>query len=335
MLENTTLAEDDTPPTVPPKSPGIESMILPPSNRIRHSACSSTSTITVTNLTLTNSGLSELDNNTFNIDSPSSPLEHIDDTESQAASETYVRIENVVGRKPPRIESLFSLHSIFYNTEDSSMGKLWIDLDKSEQRPLQKVEGSSIRNLETDWDARRILPRPDTVQIHSSEQVFQQPESALAQRNKDDLNAPAYSFEDPKEIDDPFRYKKKEDSTTEKTLNKYRNPALSETWASESSVIDRGRPTKRGDTSLLMSLARPLLKIPLSGEETDELPTGLKIQEASNRLPQADLKILVEQAEEHAATFAVLSVKDVSSLSKAGIVISRIKTYLTTSRNWD
>lgn len=85
---------------------------------------------------------------------------------------------------------------------------------------------------------------------------------------------------------------------------------------SQASVIDRGRPMGRGDTSLMQKLSKPLLRTPSVDGTEVEIPSGLRAKEASRNLPKDELKLLKRQADERVESFEVLSIKDVSSLSR-------------------
>lgn len=87
---------------------------------------------------------------------------------------------------------------------------------------------------------------------------------------------------------------------------------------SEASVIDRARPMRRGDTSLMHSSNKPMLRSPFYKGEDVEIPTGFNAREASNNVSEADLKVLKQQADERVENFEVLSLKDESDLSKVG-----------------
>lgn len=93
---------------------------------------------------------------------------------------------------------------------------------------------------------------------------------------------------------------------------------INQTWHqrvnSEASVIDRGRPLGRGDTSLMQKLSKPILRTPSLDEV--EIPTGFRAKEASSIVPRDELKLLKRQADEKVENFEVLSIKDVSNLSK-------------------
>ncbi len=84
----------------------------------------------------------------------------------------------------------------------------------------------------------------------------------------------------------------------------------------EASIIDRGRPMRRGDTSLMCKISKATLKRPSHDQKDIEIPTGIRAREASNSLPGPDLKILKQLANERVECFEVLSMEDVSNLSR-------------------
>lgn len=89
---------------------------------------------------------------------------------------------------------------------------------------------------------------------------------------------------------------------------------------SESSVIDRARPMRRGDTSLMHSFSKPMLRSTFYKGEDREIPTGFNASEASNNVTEADLRILKQQADERVENFEMLSLKDESDLSKVCVI---------------
>lgn len=94
---------------------------------------------------------------------------------------------------------------------------------------------------------------------------------------------------------------------------------------SEPSVIDRARPMRRGDTSLMHSLSKPMLRSTFYKGEDVEIPTGFNAREASNNVTKADLKILKQQADERVENFEMLSLKDESDLSKVYLILGQFK----------
>ena len=89
-----------------------------------------------------------------------------------------------------------------------------------------------------------------------------------------------------------------------------------QTGISESSVIDRGRPMKRGDTSLIRSLSKPMLRSPSLKKGIVEIPNGFKAIEAPHKIAAAESRYLKRQADEQVKDFRVLPIKQVSKLSK-------------------
>jgi len=85
---------------------------------------------------------------------------------------------------------------------------------------------------------------------------------------------------------------------------------------SKPSVIDRERPMKRGDTSLIPSLSKPMLRSPSLGKECLDISSGFKATEAPCRVPDAESRYLKKQANEQVEAFKVLPINQVSELTK-------------------
>ena len=85
---------------------------------------------------------------------------------------------------------------------------------------------------------------------------------------------------------------------------------------SEASALNRVRSTTKADIPAVQQFNRKALKGPTLSEEKTVLPTGFRLKEVSGKLRDSDLKELKKQADEQVMTFEVLSVKDVSNLSK-------------------
>lgn len=93
----------------------------------------------------------------------------------------------------------------------------------------------------------------------------------------------------------------------------------------EPSVIDNGRPIQRGDTSLMHNLSKLMIRrSSLTSKET-VIPTGTKVREASDNLPSTDLSILRQLANERVEGFEVLSMEDLSNLSKVRITVPLLR----------
>lgn len=93
----------------------------------------------------------------------------------------------------------------------------------------------------------------------------------------------------------------------------------------EPSVIDDGRPIQSGGNSLMHNLSKLTIRRPsLSSEET-AIPKGTKVQEATDNLPITDLSILRQLANERVEGFRVLSMEDLSNLSKVCITVPLLR----------
>ncbi|MCJ1469846.1 hypothetical protein MMC07_008489 [Pseudocyphellaria aurata] len=97
---------------------------------------------------------------------------------------------------------------------------------------------------------------------------------------------------------------------------------------SESFVIHRARPMRRGDTSLMHSLSKPMLRSTFCKGDGVEIPMGFNAREASEKVSKADLQILKKQADERVENFEMLSLKDESDLSKELALLDERCQYL-------
>ncbi|KAI0393341.1 hypothetical protein F5Y17DRAFT_312951 [Xylariaceae sp. FL0594] len=85
------------------------------------------------------------------------------------------------------------------------------------------------------------------------------------------------------------------------------------------SIMERGRPRKRADGSVIgVAHRRTESRLGLSAERRafESLPKGVKPSEAANKMDQADIAHLTRQAFGQAVRFEVLSKEDVDSLSR-------------------
>lgn len=93
----------------------------------------------------------------------------------------------------------------------------------------------------------------------------------------------------------------------------------------EPSVVDNGQPIQSGGTSLMHNLSKATIRrSSLTSEET-AIPKGTKVQEATDNLPIKDLSILRQLANERVEGFRVLSMEDLSNLSKVCITIPLLR----------
>jgi hypothetical protein len=89
---------------------------------------------------------------------------------------------------------------------------------------------------------------------------------------------------------------------------------------SETSIIDRGRPTQRIDGIVKTKLVSGVLS-PEKGAFA-ALPLGLPPSDAPSKLPKAELESLHKHAIGQAEQFEVLNHKDVKSLTRVGVPFS-------------
>ena len=86
--------------------------------------------------------------------------------------------------------------------------------------------------------------------------------------------------------------------------------------ASEASVINRGRPTKRGDMTLQRNPSGAIKRIESEDDAVLDLPVGFRLADAPSNLSYHEMRILKNQAKDQVARFELLQEKHVWSLSK-------------------
>lgn len=99
---------------------------------------------------------------------------------------------------------------------------------------------------------------------------------------------------------------------------------------SESSILDRGRPTKRVDGIIKKNLTA---KYPIPDQNFVALPLGLPATAAQNYLPSEEVQTLQTQAQGQAERFEVLKYKDVKDLSRVSMIRATFFTMLIIIRN--
>ena len=102
--------------------------------------------------------------------------------------------------------------------------------------------------------------------------------------------------------------------------------------ASETSILNRGRPTKRGDLSLKRTASSTLRSLS-DGCETISLPEGFKPSDVSEVITIQEMRLLKENAEDQATEFEILHHKDVQMLSKVCLGYETIFLKLIKYRN--
>ena len=105
---------------------------------------------------------------------------------------------------------------------------------------------------------------------------------------------------------------------------------------SETSVMDRGRPMKRTDGSLIKRKSiKPVEATVEELKDFETLPLGYRpLEEASSSLPCTEIENLREQAVEQASRFKVLSSKDVENLSRVSISFPVHQNTINRHRNY-
>ena len=86
--------------------------------------------------------------------------------------------------------------------------------------------------------------------------------------------------------------------------------------ASEASVMNRGRPTRRGDLTLQRSVSGAIQRAESDDDTVLDLPVGFRLSDAPDHLSYVEMRSLKKQAQEQVARFELLQEKHVSSLSK-------------------
>ena len=104
--------------------------------------------------------------------------------------------------------------------------------------------------------------------------------------------------------------------------------------ASDGFVIDRGRPTKRGDLSLERTLSRSVKNAILISENFSELPVGLHRIVAMDVMSPEELQSLTRWAESKATTYEILYESHVSNLSQVSKTTNTVESLTDHSRNY-
>lgn len=278
--------KDETPPTVPPKSPRTESRASPRPKQMAHSASSSTSTLHSMSSQATSvssvSGKSSPQpfHNLHRAGSPASQRGGLYDSEGQSSGVSPRNRDRYGRDTPPRAESPLVQPSISHPT-----GALAHQDGIGRQTPPLVRSFSSDKAISTSSDQK----------------------ATLGLKMKLDR------------VGSTLRAQKPEELTKEKITFGHvasGKPLWHQRGSSEASVLHRGRPGVREEAPVVQKPSRTALKGPSLSEEKTVLPTGFKVKEVSGKLLESDLKVLKAQADEQVMNFEVLSVKDVSNLSK-------------------
>ena len=85
---------------------------------------------------------------------------------------------------------------------------------------------------------------------------------------------------------------------------------------SEASILNRARPMRRGDTTLQRSLSRTLKFQDSVDSPTQELPQGIHMEIARDKMMACEIRRLKELAELSVKEYRVLTESDVSNLTR-------------------
>lgn len=211
----------------------------------------------------------------------------LDNAEGKSSSNHLKHIERLGRQTPPRVESPSGLQSGSYKSDAKTAVGPWARLDQIGRKSPPRVGGSPVQHDELNEIGGIFHPRsPKSTGESGSPCAPYRQEQPVAKLNL------------------------AKRSNSEKCLWHQRD-------VSGASLIDRGRPMKRGDTCLMGTLSRPnLVNLKLT-DDSIELPSGFIAKEASKVMHSADLELLKQEAELKVDRFEVLSAKDVSNLSKA------------------
>ncbi|KAF1963113.1 hypothetical protein CC80DRAFT_105774 [Byssothecium circinans] len=91
---------------------------------------------------------------------------------------------------------------------------------------------------------------------------------------------------------------------------------------SESSVMDRGRPVRRSSKRERSRTCSEANDPDAPSQDKWHLPRGMRVADASVRMPEAEQELLHKQASTQATKFEVLNKRDVASLSRVSILPS-------------
>lgn len=277
---------DETPPTVPPKSPRTESRASPRPKQMAHSASSSTSTLhSISSRATSASSISGKSSpqpfqNLHRAGSPASQRGGLYDSEGQSSGVSPRNLDRFGSDTPPRAESPLVQPSVSHTTGASVL-----------QDGIVRQTPPLVRSFSSDIAISTSSNQKATLGLKMK---LDRMGSSLRAQRREELLKEKISF----------------------GRVASGKPLWHQRGSSEASVLNRGRPGVREETPVVQKLNRTALKGPSLSEEKTVLPTGFRVKEVSGKLLGSDLKVLKEQADEQVMNFEVLSVKDVSNLSK-------------------
>lgn len=279
--------QDEIPPQVPPKSPRTESRASPRPKQMAHSASSSTSTL-------------------HSISSTATSISSVSGKSSPQPSQS---VPQVGSRAGSRAGSPLPQRSGFTNGEVQPSGASLKYQDRFGQRAgsPHTITGAFVYQ---DGTGRQTPPLVRS--LSSDPELVRSNEHRVTLASRPNLDRVGSSWMDLKR-EEPVK-------ETKITLGRVASgkPLWHQRGNSEASPLNRVRSTTKADIPEVQKLNRTALKGPRLSEEKTILPTGFKVQGISGKLRDSELKELKKQADEQVMNFEVLSMKDVSNLSKVG-----------------
>lgn len=273
--------QDETPPQVPPKSPRTESRASPRPKQMAHSASSSTSTL------------------------------HSISSSATSVSSASGKCSPLPFHNPHRAGTPLLQRCGLTNGEGQSSGVPSRNLDRFGRHTPPRAEsphttiGASVHE---DCIGRQMPPLVRS--LSSDPELLRSKEHNATLASRPNLDRTGASW----------RAQKREEPVQENHISfghvTSGKPLWHQRGNSEASGLNRVRSTINTDTPVAQRFNRTALKGPSLSEEKTVLPRGFRVKEVSGKLHGSDLKVLKEQADEQVMTFEVLSVKDVSNLSK-------------------
>lgn len=90
---------------------------------------------------------------------------------------------------------------------------------------------------------------------------------------------------------------------------------------SESSVMDRGRPVRRGSKRSRSRTTSEATNLDEPAPDNWQLPKGMRVADASRRMQDAEKETLYKQASAQAEKFEVMNKRDVASMSRVSSLL--------------
>ena len=283
--------QDEIPPQVPPKSPRTESRASPRPKQMAHSASSSTSTL----------------------HSISSTATSISSVSGKSSPQPSQGVRHVGSRAGSRAGSPLPQRSGLTNGEVQPSGVSLQYQDRlDESSPPRAESPHTITGALVHQDGIGRQTPPLVRSLSSDPELVRSNEHRVPLASRPNLDRVGSSWMDLKR-EEPIK-------ETKIILGQVASgkPLWHQRGNSEASALNRVRSTTKTDIPVVQKLNRTALKGPKLSEEKTVLPTGFKVQGISGKLRDSELKELKKQADEQVMNFEVLSMKDVSDLSKVG-----------------